>query len=81
MADHGKMLSFTKKKTNLIRFNYSFYWKGDEMIIQSRCVDGKNKKQKSRINFLKKMGKNAYYHYSGITSWLIDDNGNVRHTY
>ena len=76
-----KNVKLHKKNVNLIRFNYSFFWKGNEMIIQSRCVDGKNKKQKSRINFLKKMGKNAYYHYSGITSWLIDDNGNVRHTY
>ena len=70
-----------EKKKAVVRFNFEYNWEGNEIVISSRCKDGKNKIQPSRINFLRKMGSNAYYHYSGRTSWRIDSNGNVSHTY
>ena len=70
-----------EKKKAVVRFNFEYNWEGNEIVISSRCKDGENKIQPSRVNFLRKMGSNAYYHYSGRTSWRIDSNGNVSHTY
>ena len=49
---HGLMPSLRKKKT-VVRFNFEYNWEGNEIVISSRCKDGKNKIQPSRVNFLK----------------------------
>ena len=66
---------------SVVRFNYIFNWKGKETIIQSRCIDKRQRIQPTREQVLKKMGKNATYHFNGITSWKIKANGDVEHTY
>ena len=84
--DRGKKwfdvkLDENKKRKSFLRFNYTYNWAGNEIIICSRCIDGKNKTQPSRESFLKKMGHNAYYHYNGLTYWKISSDGKVSHTY
>ena len=69
------------KNKNFVRFNYNFKWNGNAAIIQSRCIDNKNKTQPSRKDVIKKLGNNAYYHFNGITSWKIKKNGQVVHVY
>lgn len=70
-----------KDKSNMVRFQQKFEWSGEELIIQSRCKDSRNYTQPSRNKFLKKMGKNAYYHYNGMTSWKINRDGYISHVY
>ena len=48
------MPNLKKKKKAAVRFNFEFNWEGNEIVISSRCKDGKNKIQPSRINFLRK---------------------------
>ena len=69
------------KNKTVVRFNFEYNWEGNETVISSRCIDGKNKIQPSRISFLKEKGSKAYYHFRGRTSWRIDSNGVVSHTY
>lgn len=68
-------------KKTFVRFNYNFKWNGNAVIIQSRCIDNKNKIQPLRKDVIKRLGKNAYYHFNGITSWKIKKNGQVVHVY
>jgi len=76
-----KSAKIDEKKSKIVRFFYSFEWNGEEIILQSRCIDENNKIQPSRKEFLKKMGYNAYYHFNGITSWKINSDGSVEHVY
>ena len=66
---------------SVVRFNYIYDWQGKEAIIQSRCIDNKLRTQPTRKQVIKKMGKNATYHFNGITSWKIKVNGEIEHIY
>ena len=63
---HGKA-DIYQEKISVVRFNYIYNWKGNETIIQSRCIDNRLRIQPTREQ-VKKMGKNATYHFNGITS-------------
>ena len=68
-------------RSSFKRFSYEFDWSGQELIIQSRCIDHSNYVQPSRKEFLKIMGSNAKYHFNAITSWKINKDGSVEHVY
>ena len=68
-------------KSSFKRFVYEFDWNGEEIIVQSRCLDHNGYLQPSRKEFLKKMGSNAKYHFNAITSWKINKDGSVNHVY
>ena len=68
-------------KSNFKRFLYKFDWDGEELVIQSRCIDQNGYVQPSRKEFLGIMGYNAKYHFNAITSWKINKDGSVDHVY
>ena len=68
-------------ESNFKRFLYEFDWNGEEIIIQSRCIDHNGYVQPSRKEFLGIMGYNAKYHFNAITSWKINKDGSVDHVY
>lgn len=70
-----------QEEISVVRFNYIYNWKGNETIIQSRCIDNRSRIQPTREQVIKKMGKNATYHFNGITSWKIKANGEIEHIY
>ena len=76
-----KKAQISSKNQSVVRFNFDFKWDGNEVIVQSRCTDNKNKTQPSRKEVIENLGSNAYYHFNGITSWKIDKNGSVEHVY
>lgn len=84
--DSGKswnncMITNKMSSANMKRFNYNYQWNGEEVIIQSRCIDSNDYIQPNRKVFLKKMGKNARYHFNAITSWKIKKDGSIKHVY
>ena len=76
-----KKADINQEKISVVRFNYIYNWKGNETIIQSRCIDNRLRIQPTREQVIKKMGKNATYHFNGITSWKIKANGEIEHIY
>jgi sulfane dehydrogenase subunit SoxC len=60
------------------RFRFPWRWNGQEVILQSRCVDDTGYRQPSREALVKVRGVHSNYHYNGIQSWKIDRDGLVR---
>ncbi len=60
------------------RFRFPWRWKGEEAVLQSRCVDETGYRQPSREALMKVRGSQSSYHYNGIHSWSIDRDGRVR---
>jgi sulfane dehydrogenase subunit SoxC len=59
------------------RFRFPWNWKGDPAILQSRAVDETGYVQPGRSELIAARGMNSYYHYNGIQSWRIDQDGAV----
>jgi sulfane dehydrogenase subunit SoxC len=76
-----KKADIYQENISVVRFNYIYNWKGNETIIQSRCIDNRLRIQPTREQVINKMGKNATYHFNGITSWKIKTNGEIEHIY
>ena len=51
-AKHGKA-DIYKEKISVVRFNYIYDWKGNETIIQSRCIDNRLRIQPTREQVIK----------------------------
>ena len=60
------------------RFRFPWRWNGQEVILQSRCLDDTGFRQPSREALVKVRGVHSNYHYNGIQSWKIDRDGLVR---
>ncbi|HTL60804.1 MAG TPA: sulfite dehydrogenase [Nitrospira sp.] len=60
------------------RFRLPWVWDGQEAVLQSRCVDETGYRQPSREALIKVRGTHSSYHYNGIQSWKIDQDGRVR---
>jgi sulfane dehydrogenase subunit SoxC len=62
------------------RFRLPWSWDGQETVLQSRCVDETGYRQPSRDALIKVRGTHSSYHYNGIQSWKIDQDGRVRNS-
>jgi sulfane dehydrogenase subunit SoxC len=59
------------------RFRFPWKWDGRETIIQSRCADDTGYVQPSRASLIRVRGRHSLYHYNGIQSWKIGEDGTV----
>jgi sulfane dehydrogenase subunit SoxC len=60
------------------RFVLSWRWNGQEAILQSRCIDETGYIQPTRQELVRVRGINSTYHYNGIQSWKVNQDGQVR---
>ena len=65
----------------LTRFRMAWHWNGGPAILQSRATDDTGYVQPTRAALLASRGSKAFYHFNGITSWGITENGEVKHVY
>jgi sulfane dehydrogenase subunit SoxC len=63
------------------RFRLPWKWDGRETIIQSRCTDETGYQQPTRDALMTVRGSHSSYHYHGIQSWRIGQDGLVRNVY
>ena len=63
------------------RFRSPWRWDGGPAIIQSRATDDSGYMQPSRSRLIADRGARGAYHFNGITSWAVAQNGEVRHVY
>ncbi|HJT20059.1 MAG TPA: sulfite dehydrogenase [Nitrospira sp.] len=59
------------------RFRFPWTWDGRPTIIQSRCADETGYVQPSRASLIRVRGRHSLYHYNGIQSWKIAEDGTV----
>ncbi len=63
------------------RFLLPWRWNGQEAILQSRCSDETGYVQPTRQALVKVRGTNSLYHYNGIQSWKVNQDGQIRNIY
>lgn len=59
------------------RFNLPWRWNGEDVILQSRCIDETGYVQPSRAALVAVRGVNSVYHYNAIQSWKVAADGQV----
>lgn len=59
------------------RFHVPWRWNGEDVILQSRCVDETGYRQPDRTTLVAVRGVNSFYHYNAIQSWHIGADGQV----
>jgi sulfane dehydrogenase subunit SoxC len=59
------------------RFCLPWRWNGEDVILQSRCLDETGYVQPSRAALVAVRGVNSVYHYNAIQSWKIGADGQV----
>lgn len=64
-----------------VRFRAPWRWQGEGMVLQSRATDSAGNVQPTRQALIAEQGKNPYYHYNGIVSWVIADDGFVENSH
>jgi len=65
----------------LTRFRMAWRWNGGPTILQSRATDETGFVQPTRAELIANRGTKAFYHFNGVTSWGIAENGEVKHVY
>ena len=65
----------------LTRFRMAWRWNGGPAVLQSRATDDTGYVQPTRAELIANRGTKAFYHFNGITSWGIAENGEVKHVY
>ncbi len=65
----------------LTRFRIPWQWDGTPATLLSKATDNTGATQPTRAELLALKGSNAYYHFNGINSWSVDEDGGVRHVY
>ncbi len=65
----------------LTRFQIPWEWNGGAAVLQSRATDSAGNVQPTRDALLGEMGTINRYHYHGIQSWQVNNNGEVRNIY
>jgi sulfane dehydrogenase subunit SoxC len=66
---------------SLTRFRSAWRWDGSPAILMSRATDEAGNVQPSRSAFLAERAAGAFYHYNGIQSWQVGENGEVSNVY
>ncbi|HEX5544380.1 MAG TPA: sulfite dehydrogenase [Nitrospira sp.] len=59
------------------RFCLTWRWNGEDVILQSRCLDDTGYRQPDRTTLVAVRGVNSVYHYNAIQSWHIAADGRV----
>ncbi|OQW33174.1 MAG: sulfite dehydrogenase [Nitrospira sp. SG-bin1] len=59
------------------RFHVPWRWNGEDVILQSRCIDETGYVQPDRAALVAVRGVNSVYHYNAIQSWRIAADGLV----
>jgi sulfane dehydrogenase subunit SoxC len=65
----------------LTRFRMAWRWNGGPAILQSRATDDTGFIQPTRAELIARRGSRAFYHFNGVTSWGVAQNGEVVHVY
>jgi sulfane dehydrogenase subunit SoxC len=65
----------------LTRFRIPWRWEGGPAVLQSRAADSSGRVQPTRAALIDERGTKAFYHFNGICSWALAENGEVRHVY
>ena len=65
----------------LTRFRIPWQWDGGPAVLQSRAVDETGRVQPTRTELIAARGNKGRYHFNGIHSWGIGDDGSVEHVY
>jgi sulfane dehydrogenase subunit SoxC len=61
----------------LTRFRLPWTWDGGPALLQSRAVDETGYVQPTKAALLAKRGENFVYHFNGIQSWQIAQDGKI----
>lgn len=59
------------------RFHLPWRWNGEDVVLQSRCLDDTGYRQPDRATLVAVRGVNSVYHYNAIQSWRIAADGQV----
>lgn len=59
------------------RFHLPWRWNGEDVVLQSRCLDDTGYQQPDRATLVAVRGVNSVYHYNAIQSWRIAADGQV----
>src|SRR5499427_6466089 len=62
-------------------FRMAWRWNGGPAILQCRATDETGSIQPTRAELIAKRGTKTIYHFNGITSWSVAENGEVKHVY
>ncbi|MDX1480502.1 MAG: sulfite dehydrogenase [Woeseiaceae bacterium] len=65
----------------LTRFRIPWEWNGGPATLQSRAIDETGRVQPTREELIAARGRNARYHFNGIHSWGVAEDGSVSHVY
>lgn len=65
----------------LTRFRIPWEWRGAPAVLQSRATDESGHVQPSRSSLIALRGRNSRYHFNGIHSWGVGQNGEIKHVY
>jgi sulfane dehydrogenase subunit SoxC len=65
----------------LTRFRVAWRWNGGPAILQSRATDESGHVQPTRSRLVADRGIRTIYHFNGIASWAVRENGEVTHVY
>ena len=65
----------------LTRFRIPWRWNGAPSVLQSRATDETGYVQPTRAQLLADRGMRTIYHFNGIASWAVGENGEVTHIY
>lgn len=63
------------------RFRMGWNWNGKPAILKSRATDETGYVQPERKVLIQERGRHGYFHYNGIVSWEVDDDGSIAHVY
>jgi len=61
----------------LTRFRIAWRWNGGPAILQSRAADESGYVQPTRARLIADRGIRTIYHFNGIASWAVGENGEV----
>ena len=61
----------------LARFYAEIDWNGEELLLQSRCIDETGYVQPTKHELRAVRGRNSVYHNNGIQTWHVRANGEV----
>ena len=65
----------------LTRFRIPWEWQGAPAVLQSRAYDEAGRIQPNRKELIAARGRNNRYHFNGIQSWGVAENGAIKHVY
>jgi sulfane dehydrogenase subunit SoxC len=65
----------------LTRFRAAWRWNGGPAILQSRATDDTGYVQPTRARLIADRGIRTIYHFNGVASWAVGENGEVTHAY